>query len=245
VAVGLATACATILGVEEPIRAVDAGAPAPEAAAIDAGCVGAGCPCGDDAPCRSTLDRYCVDGTCAECSPVPDSCPLGQYCLAGPQHVCVPGCSTDEGCQALSSAARYCARERRQCVSCRGKADCPNLNQVCSASGRCVDPCGDGGTCPGNLRCCAGQCVDPGSDVFHCGKCDAGCTAASTLCCDGVCTDPLTDPAHCGTCPKACEGVVDNATGIRCAAARCGYAACASGFGDCDRDPTNGCECAR
>lgn len=131
---------------------------------------------------------------------------------------------------------------------CDDAADCDDgeacTEDVCSA-GACVnrpvvcddgDPCTvDGcspttGTCTvvgapddtpcGSLRvCCAGACIDVGSDDTSCGACgrscgaNADCTGGTCACtggfldCDGApgCeADPRVDPRHCGTCATAC-----------------------------------------
>jgi hypothetical protein len=92
----------------------------------------------------------------------------------------------------------------------------------------------DGGTAPtcdlGQIVC-AGACVDPDSDVAHCGGCDSPC-AADDLCsgglcvdachpqteCDGVCVDTFSHPDHCGGC------------GIECASGLCIDGECSSGL---------------
>ncbi len=47
------------------------------------------------------------------------------------------------------------------------------------------------------------------------------------------------NPSHCGRCGRACAFA--NATPV-CRAGLCALGTCAAGFGDCDGDPTNGCE---
>lgn len=57
--------------------------------------------------------------------------------------------------------------------------------------------------------------------------------------CGADCVDTETDPAHCGDCGVRC--VVPNASPA-CARGRCGIESCDPGFGNCDRDLSNGCE---
>ena len=56
----------------------------------------------------------------------------------------------------------------------------------------------------------------------------------------GDCEGPLTTLEDCGACGVACAPA--NASGASCDSGSCTYAACMSGFGDCDGDPANGCE---
>jgi hypothetical protein len=70
------------------------------------------------------------------------------------------------------------------------------------------------------------------------------CTAGHDDC-DGQATngceaDLTLDPANCGTCGKSCPAAPNsNAT---CLASTCGLGACKNGFGDCNLDPSDGCE---
>ncbi|MFO0605566.1 MAG: hypothetical protein U0324_20460 [Polyangiales bacterium] len=116
--------------------------------------------------------------------------------------------------------------------------------------------------CPAGQQRCDGACVDLASSVAHCGVCGArcappdataGCFAGRcviTACpgsradCNGLvddgCEADLRGGAdHCGACNNACA--LANAT-AECRAGICSLAACAPGFGDCDRNPANGCE---
>jgi hypothetical protein len=247
------TACAAIMGVEEPTLAPaaadDAASPTPvEPQGNDGGepCVGAGCGCKVDGDCTDPVNKKCVAGTCAECTTDPDSCPLGRYCLAGSDastnavNACAPGCTTDDGCKALSPAAPYCDPQRHQCVACRGKADCPNAGQDCSPAGLCADTCrSDGGSCPtaGDV-CCGGFCVDPSSDVFNCNGCGKKCGGSNPLCCAGACKAGLTDVQNCGQCGLACLSGAHGAPS--CAAGSCKWN-CDKGFSHCATGNT-GCE---
>jgi hypothetical protein len=218
--------------------------PAPE----KPGCVGAGCPCTDDSGCTDLTYSKCVDGICQGCTTSPDSCPLGRYCLAGTPgadatanavNECAPGCSSDESCLALGTAAPFCDLSRHQCVACRTNDDCTNPNQECSPSGRCADKCtSDGGTCPNpNEICCDRLCIDPNTDINHCGECGNACAPDQTLCCNGVCVNPLTDADHCGACGDACSRT--NGSPF-CTAGSCKWN-CDPGYHHCTQDNT-GCE---
>jgi hypothetical protein len=56
---------------------------------------------------------------------------------------------------------------------------------------------------------------------------------------DAACTDTANDPLNCGACGAPC--VVANAT-PSCKSGECAVGTCNAGFGDCDHDPSNGCE---
>ena len=79
-----------------------------------------------------------------------------------------------------------------------------------------VDTGPDGGACPGFLIECDGDCVDPRSNLTHCGGCGLTC-GDGEFCLEGSCSDtcPLTvcgaecadtrsSPVHCGGCDIAC-----------------------------------------
>ena len=162
---------------------------------------------------------------------------------------CASGTLCSDGkCHDLSS-------DDANCGAC-GQA-CP-AGQACSA-GACSATCG------GGLLLCAGQCVDPSTSAAHCGA-SGDCTGShagsvcatgepcvggqcATLCgsssgasiqiCAGVCTDTDFDPNNCGACGKVCAST--NAANTTCGGGKCGVL-CAQGFGDCDGDPSNGCE---
>jgi hypothetical protein len=62
---------------------------------------------------------------------------------------------------------------------------------------------------------------------------------------NGCETDLTTDAHHCGACAMDCDATVQHvpAGATTCNAGQCDYSgACASPFGDCDGDRTNGCE---
>jgi hypothetical protein len=60
-------------------------------------------------------------------------------------------------------------------------------------------------------------------------------------CCAGGCTTLGSDVNDCGACGNVCP-TPENATAA-CTGGVCGFV-CASGFGDCDGNPSNGCEAA-
>jgi hypothetical protein len=74
---------------------------------------------------------------------------------------------------------------------------------------------------------------------------DAVCADDDSDCCFGsadaasVCTNFATDVNNCGDCGMVCT--LSNARPA-CTDGTCTVAACEPGFGDCDSDPSNGCE---
>lgn len=115
--------------------------------------------------------------------------------------------------------------------------------------------------CGAGTLCCGLLCVDPTSDLAHCGACDSPCPVAehstpvcSMSACDVVCeagwddcdVDPrtgceadLSSVATCGSCGVACP--VPAHASATCGAGGCGIA-CEAGWDDCDTDTTTGCE---
>ncbi len=118
-------------------------------------------------------------------------------------------------------------------------------------SRRCVGvSCGNGETCARGS--CGSADVDPVTLAEWSGtvmRPDGGaCTAESEICngadddCDGRIDedfDLMSDPRNCGACLRACSAA--HAAGT-CAGGACIVGACDAGFGDCNADPTDGCE---
>ena len=66
--------------------------------------------------------------------------------------------------------------------------------------------------------------------------------AAGALCCDATCVDPLTELGHCGGCGNDCAAAVARATQAHCARGACDYQQCAQGTLDCNGNRADGCE---
>lgn len=128
---------------------------------------------------------------------------------------------------------------------------------------------GDAGVTDGSVTCaegrapCGATCVDLSSDTANCGACGRACATAphTDVSCDfGMCVSACVagwadcdgrdatgceqriddDTANCGACGHACTDAPANALPA-CLAGVCRFA-CRAGYGDCDADPTNGCE---
>lgn len=156
--------------------------------------------------------------------------------------------NASNGCETPLSTASNCARCGDACTG--GTPVCDVVRRACDSG------------CPASTLRCGALCVDIASDVMHCGGCDRRCAFAnaSALCtggrcvmgpcaqgffdCDGLSSngcevDGRSSLVHCGRCDARCAP--SNASPV-CVGGQCGYAACASGFGDCDRNASNGCE---
>ncbi|MFO0625452.1 MAG: FG-GAP-like repeat-containing protein [Polyangiales bacterium] len=158
------------------------------------------------------------------------------------------------GCEtSTATSVSHCGRCANACSAVNGAPSC--------ASGACGITCGAGwGNCDGSA---ANGCeTDTRGDVNHCGACGARCSLPNAVpgCSGGACvvlscatnwgdcdgnpsngceTNLLTSPAHCGRCAASCS--LANAT-PSCASGVCGVASCNAGFGNCDGNPSNGCE---
>ena len=223
------------------------------------------CGAGGNEPYCDPILHHCV-----RCVPGErDRCPASQHCDPA-NYECAPGCRSDEGCATASSdagtpdggaAANRCDTVMHRCVGCVTNDQCPPGN-VC-AGNMCVRGCDATRACPGGATCCGGGCVDVSTNPGNCGMCGHGCAFANAepvcragACAVGACNvgyadcdmsaangcevSTATDLNNCGACGRTCP-VPPSATPA-CRMGLCGVGICAGGFGDCDGDPTNGCE---
>ncbi len=183
----------------------------------------------------SPLGAVCdtVTGTCAQCTPAQDTCPPGQLCEPA-SNTCVTGCTTDADCG--TGGVTRCDTATHRCVGCTADADCA-LGTICR-TGSCVPGCSPKHACGVGQTCCDGQCADLQSSAMNCGACGSACSAGGA-CCAGACRVVATNAMNCGRCGNACAAA--NGTPA-CVEGACAVSACDMGFGDCDRDASNGCE---
>lgn len=223
--------------------------------------------CGDN--CACTVDMDCPEAArsrcspakkCVECTQMPDTCPGGNYC--NDLFQCTLGCKQESDCQ-ISPTVPHCDSKRHQCVECVTTDQCTG-GKSCSPSGVCVESCNPPGKPCATGDCCNGLCVDTQNDPLECGGCGTACvtTNGTPKCAAGACswtcasgfahcdsgntgceTNIRTDAAHCGSCSTKCDGVV-NANNVTCTAGACAFTTCQAGYGDCDGNKVNGCECA-
>lgn len=94
--------------------------------------------------------------------------------------------------------------------------------------------------CPEGTVPCRDTCVTacPDGWVLDGNSCNCVCANGQQACGD-ACFDLTSDPNNCGDCGVICE--LDHATAI-CVAGACAVGECEPGYGDCDGDPSNGCE---
>jgi hypothetical protein len=159
--------------------------------------------------------------------------------LAGRGHM-APGAAAQN-----ADCAAFCQQlppgpERGRCAS-----------DAAQGTGLCFQ-CGPEATDPAQ-QLCGGGCVDTDTDTQHCGVCDEVCDSGqicelgscTTPCpdgqtpCGGFCVDTATDTQHCGRCDNPCSFANASAT---CVAGMCTLDTCAAGFGDCNGEPSDGCE---
>jgi len=220
--------------------------------------------CRDDSACASMDGTNRCDMTSRRCvACVTDAhCPPGALCMG---NTCVAGCSSTQPCpMGQTCCGGGCVNPQTNSAHCGGcgmSCMLQNANAVCTI-GRCaVDRCTPGfGDCDADAT--NGCETDTRTTVAHCGGCGMACAArpnTAVTCADGTCAyacsagfadcnadpsdgcevDTRTTVAHCGGCGMTCATRPN--TTVTCAAGACVYA-CATGFADCDNDPTNGCE---
>jgi hypothetical protein len=173
--------------------------------------------------------------------------------------MCTPGFLDCDGVQ--SNGCEVDGRaSMTHCGACNAVCVRANAIATCAASRCTIGGCNPGyGDCDGNpVNGCEASF---GTNPAHCGGCGAACPAranATAVCssgscaflcapnfqdCDGSaltgCETDLRSPSSCGACGRAC--VLASATSA-CVGGSCTIAMCATGFGDCDRVTSNGCE---
>ena len=140
---------------------------------------------------------------------------------------------------------------------------CGNCGTVCSGGKQCTSGVCATVVCPGGSADCDtnGSCeTDINNDVNNCGGCGhvcssnhgtASCSAGicSIICNSGFgnCNADITDGcetdlhtlSNCGVCSSICS--LNNAIST-CSSGTCQLSSCNSGFGNCDANPSNGCE---
>lgn len=158
----------------------------------------------------------CAGRTCGldtRCGISCGTCPSGQQCDA--RGACAAGCSAGVAC----SNGNPCDRSETSCEP--GGARC-----VRTGSAPRGTPCGAGMICDGAGGCGPATCATGTAD----------CDGAGVNGCE---TNTLTSVANCGGCGRRCALTNANAA---CVGGRCVVSSCASGAGDCDAVPENGCE---
>ncbi|MBX3209638.1 MAG: hypothetical protein KF764_31685 [Labilithrix sp.] len=219
--------------------------------------------------CNGLLDDGCevdVLADAANCGGCGKACAGGQPCIDG-RCGCPNGLSACSGfCVNLASDDLNCGSCRNQCQhpddACDPMPENTTYGCVSSTCGelKCAAP--DFGDCDTDLGlgCASNGCETSLRDVNNCGACGRVCkpgeecreenfeidcrptcaTLGLATCADGACADILNDPENCGGCRLPCPfgGPKQRRA---CEKGVC-VAACAEGFGDCNGDPSDGCE---
>ena len=149
------------------------------------------------------------------------------------------GCG--KACPSYPNAKAVCelGQCKLQLVCNTGFADCnKKIDDGCEVNvfGD-VNSCGQCGTvCPtiahGKGGCSMGACTVA--------SCDSGFADCNKSLFDGCESELSKDGDNCSMCGQKC--VTPSNGDPACVAGKCTIAACAQGFGDCDKNPANGCE---
>jgi hypothetical protein len=208
---------------------------------------------------ESCAPYVCVAGTgTAACK---TSCDVNQDCIAGygcktTTHQCLKNDGLSGAC--CSGFCRNLAIDPGHCGAC-GQA-CTNEHGTTSCvGGQCAPVCApDYASCDGSLQNgCETALL---TTTAHCGACNQPCTNehGTTSCVLGQCvpscatgyqdcdgnprngceTDIRVNSEHCGGCGLACTN--EHGT-VSCQSMQC-VPGCASGYGDCNGNPRDGCE---
>ncbi|MDH5672087.1 MAG: hypothetical protein OEZ06_08055 [Myxococcales bacterium] len=186
----------------------------------------------------------CVSGQCeaSACVALYDNC---------------DGASDD--CETAVNTLSNCGACGLSCTS----ADVPNATPSCERGFCGVAACvGDFGDCN---QSAGDGCEQSLNTTDHCGGCNVLCDLPGSIdddCSSGTCAagsceigyedcngDPtdgcesLDSSQHCGACGATCDVTLSNVSAASCNAGVC-QISCADGFGDCDGDPSTGCEAA-
>jgi len=185
--------------------------------------------CKTSADCAGFIGKTVCDtatGACVRCTPTEDTCVSGEYCTTA--NKCATGCKTDKDCAPTSGGDAGPDASDASDSSVVSVLKCDPVSHLCRGC-KTDDECPAGTVCGGS------------------GVCNPGCTPSHACvtgkdCCSGSCFDLTSDATHCGACTKDC-GTPTHGTAA-CVASKCAIDKCDSGFGDCDKDFTTGCELA-
>jgi hypothetical protein len=155
-------------------------------------------------------------------------------------------------CVDTSNNVAHCGACNRACNATNGAASC--------VSGACRITC-NAGFADCNNNTADGCEVNLNTDAANCGGCGMGCSTVNGTrsCASGACritfntgfancdndatdgceTNTNTSVSDCGGCGRVCD--LPNTRAV-CTAGACAVGTCASGYGNCDGNVTNGCE---
>lgn len=193
---------------------------------------------------RCARGQACVDGQCG-CQNGTDACFGKCVDLANDDAncgACQNDCQTPAAvCNPVPAHTKYgCVARRCGKLKCEySYADCNvDLDRGCGSDGcetSLLDPnhCGRcGKVCKSGEEC---------RDEFSVIDCRPACANVGKVTCpNGACFDTLNDPDNCGGCGLRCP-IVGARQQRSCSKGVC-VVDCIAGFGDCNGDPTDGCE---
>ena len=161
----------------------------------------------------------------------------------------------ENGCETALDSLEHCGGCDQPCAkaSCSGgvctavvcpasMADCDRDEVNCEVNlasdvrhcGGCGRPCAFRSATPrATLTCAASRCA---------AQCDAGFGDCDEDYASGCETALTSTPAHCGACGRNCSTVLPHVAQSSCSNSTCGVVTCQSGWGDCDKVASNGCE---
>jgi hypothetical protein len=216
--------------------------------------------------CDGNASNGCESlGTVSNCGACGTVCSGARPVCAFDRDMMTWSCVGEAACTAPNRrCGDSCVDTNSSTLHCNG---CDMPCNFANATGRCVtsvctvDMCNAGfGDCDGNGR---NGCEAQLNTVTNCGMCGRLCMGervASATCVSGACrltcaagfadcdgdasngceVDINNSMQHCGACNRVC-GAAANAVGGTCSAGAC-QLMCREGFGNCDGDPTTGCE---
>lgn len=175
--------------------------------------------CAQDSDCSG--GRSCCDGACLDLQTDLDHCG-----------------ACDNACGEPAASSVACVDGACSLTCSAGYGDCDVLAENGCEKGVEADPKNCGGC--GNV--CLFANAEPDCESSKCVilACKAGFADCNNDPSDGCEADLSNDPLNCKECGTACAPI-SNAQPY-CLAGECGPGPCLTGFGDCNDDPSDGCE---
>ncbi len=210
--------------------------------------------------CEVSLSSAGNCGVCGNaCGPFAHATPacMAGACALGSCDAGYADCDGDvsNGCEVNILSTSDCGRCGKSCSFPNGQPSCPSGSCVLSSCdpGRAdcnhdvTDGCETDLKLPDNCAACGNDCRSiPNVLSSGCsqGKCQYVCNAGRADCnknaADG-CEANLSSTTNCGACGNDCSSLPHVAS-ASCGGSACKNLVCQSGWGDCNGDPSDGCE---